>query len=390
MLQGSAPPTAGTTPLWKMVASAIFGAVVSLFIRRIFDKPLDRWERKIGYFFRTTRFRLQKLNIVPYHHDEFRIGKWRTPWITVEGSSSDPYIPANVVCQLDPTPIALPPERQREREKIEAVQSELEKSGSPREYHDGPTVALAAVGRGQVGYTEAPFLALRLRPSAYYNYLATTMCLDDAFQEEGSTDTVRSRYLRDLHYESPFAEFVGAFAINLAVITKDGFIVVAKRGTAGVFPYGGYISPAINECINPVSDRNASGTLSLFATAQRGANHELNIEITEDELVFFTLGVDVHWYSYLLTGMVRSKTVTCDDIKSRRTLGSKERWETEHLYFLPHDLDAAAKFMSESSKTERWSPVSIVCLTQTLIVEFGTKKTERALSKYGPQRLKDP
>lgn len=372
-------------PLWNMLISGLTGGIIGLFISRLFDKPLERWQRKAVYWLGTIRSRLQHADSTTHSFDEFRIGKWRTAWVTVEGSSSDPYTASNVVCQLDPTPVSLPPERKHKKDQIERAQQELEKAGKPREYHNGPTVALAGIGRGQIGYAEEPFLFLRMCPTVFYNYLATTMCLDEVIQaEDGKQTTVREKYLRNLQYEAPIPEFVSAFAINLSVITSDGFIVVAKRAIEGVVPYGGYISPAINECMNPISDRNASGTLSVFATAQRGANHELNIEITEDELVFVTLGVDARWYSYLLTGLVRSKKYTRDAIIARRTLGSKERWETKELYFLRHDLDAIAKFMRDTTKTAKWSPVAIVCLTQTLILEFGAKMTERALSKYPP------
>ncbi len=41
--------------------------------------------------------------------------------------------------------------------------------------------------------------------------------------------------------------------------------------------------------------------------------------------------------------------------------------------------------MSDNSKVEKWSPLSIVCVIQTLIQEFGYKMTERALNKYPPR-----
>ncbi len=371
--------------MWKFIGTAVLGGIISLIIRRLFDKRLDRLERKALYGMRSFRHGLLKLKIAPYLHGDFRIGKWRTEWITLEGSSSDPYSPSNVVCQLDPTPINLPPDRLQKKREIEEFQAQLELAGNPREFHDGATVALTGIARGQIGVTEEPFLVLRLRPSSFYNYLATTQCLDEEIETDGSQrTTVRDKYLRDLRYESPNPEFVAAFAINLSLITKDGFIVIGKRGTVGMFPYGGCISPAINECVQPDLDKIA-GSVSLFAAAKRGAHNELNIQISEDELQFFTLGVDTRYYSYLLTGLVRSKTYTRDDIIARRTQGSKERWETDHLYFLPLNAESIAKSMSEISKIEKWSPVSIVCLAQTLISEFGTKNAERALSKYAQQ-----
>jgi len=147
--------------------------LVGAIITRILDKPIERFQRKVTYWFRGVIARFRKSGSVPSSLDEFRIGKWQVAWVTVEGSSSDPYTPNNVVCQIDPTPLVLPPDRQQKKNQIEKMQSELEIEGKPRQYHNGPTVALAGIGRGQIGYTEEPFLVLRLRPSDFYTYLAS-------------------------------------------------------------------------------------------------------------------------------------------------------------------------------------------------------------------------
>ena len=299
----------------------IFWILVGVMITRILDKPIERLQRKIGYWLNSVILRFRKSEGLSIRQDEFRVGKWQTGWIVVEGSSSEPYVSNNVVCLIDPTPIVLPLDLQSRKDVIEKRQSELEKSGKSREYHNGPTVAIANIGRGQLGYTEEPFLVLRLRPADYYTYLATAMSLDDETQtEQGKKITIRDKYLRHLRYEIPIPEFTSAFGVNLSVITSDGFIVAAKRATMGVTPYPGYISAAINECMNPILDRNANGALSLVTTAQRGASHELNIEITEGEIVFFTVGMDPQTYAYQLTGLIRSKNFSRDDIISRRSV----------------------------------------------------------------------
>ena len=367
----------------ELLIAAILGVIVT----RLLDKQIERRQRAFSYWLRSMVARFRKINIVSVAQDEFRIGKWHIGWVTVEGSSSDPYTPNNVVCQVDPRPLILPPDRQQKKDNIEETQVQMEKDSQRREFHNGPTVALEGIGRGQIGYTEEPFLILRLRPSDYYTFLATAMSLDEVIHtDQGKTTTVRDKYLRNLNYRSPIPEFASALSINLSLITSDGFIVVSKRATEGIGGYAGYLAPAINECINPVSDRSANGTVSLLITAQRGASHELNIEITEDELVFFTVGVDTHQYFYGVTGLIRSKSFSRDDIRARLSLGSKERWEAKELNFLPHNVERVAEFMRETSKTDKWNPEGTVCLTQTLIVEFGTKATEQALKKYPPVR----
>ncbi len=363
----------------------IFWILVGAVIARILDEPIERFQRRINYWSNSVISRFRGSGGLSVRQNEFRIGKWQTGWVIIEGSSSDPYTSSNVVCQIDPTPIALPPDLQQRMNAIEEQQAELEKGGKPREFHNGPITALASIGRGQLGYTEEPFLILRLRPTDYYTYLATTMSLDLKTQtEQGRETTIRDKYLCNLRYEVPIPEFAGGFGVNLSVITSDGFIIVAKRAMEGIAPYPGYICAAINECMNPILDRNVNGALSLVVTAQRGANYELNIEITEDEVSFFTLGVDPQNYQYVISGLIRSKSFSRDDIISRRSIGSKERWETQQLNFLPHDLDKIAKFLQDTSRTEKWIPTGFACLVQTLMSEFGIRKTEQALRKYPP------
>lgn len=373
-------------PLWNLIVSAIVGGIIGFVISRVFDKPFERWQRKTAYWWRGLISRFRKSSSVSPAQYEYRVGSWRVGWFVIEGSSSDPYTPHNVICQFDPAPLVLPPDRQQKKDQIEEVQTQIEKKRGSREYHNGPTLALAGFRRGQIGEMEEPLLILKFRPSDYYNFLATQISLDEpVLIEQEKTITVRDKHLRNISYEKPIAEFASAISVNLNVITSDGFILISKRAeSTGGYP--GYIFPAVNEIINPHADRSASSTISLLITAQRGASHELNIEITEDELVFFTLGVDTRWLFYGVTGLIRSKTFSRDDILSRRSLGSKERWESPELYFLPHDPVSISKFIRETSRTEKWAPIGVVCLVQTMILEFGETVTERALRKYPPPR----
>ncbi len=216
--------------------------------------------------------------------------------------------------------------------------------------------------------------------------MATALSLDDRIEIDGRVTSVRELYLRNLQFESPIPEFASALSVNLSLITSDGFIVVSKRAIDGIGGYSGHIAHALNECMNLVSDRSSNGTLSLLATAQRGINNELNIEVAEDEITFFTVGVDPQHYFWGVTGLIRSKEFTRADIQTRRSIGSKEHWESTQLYFLPHNPSAVAQFMRDISQTEKWQPIGIVCLIQTMIAEFGIKATERALCRYAPPR----
>lgn len=358
--------------------------LLGIVLGRLLDKPIDRWQRKALYL-------IQRIWVVTMqhqasnNHSEFTLGRWHVPWVAIEGSSSDPYVPKNVICQLDPRPLSLPQELQERKAAIENEQTAIEQTTGCRTLHNGPTLALDEIGRGQLGDLEEPVLILRLRPSDYYTFLATAMSLDEK-TVAGNGTTIRDKYLHHVAYDKPVPEFASAFAVQMTLITSDGYIMVSTRETEGIVGYPGHLAPAINECVNPVADRGASGTISLPMTVKRGAAHELNIEVTDDEMVFFTVGVDPRYYMYTLSGLVRSKQFTRDQIVARRSLGSKERWEASQLHFLPHDVNEVARFMSRPPEGARWSPYGHVCLAQTLISEFGLVAASKALSKYGRSR----
>lgn len=141
----------------------LFWIVVGIVITRVLDKPIERLQRRLIYRCRSILARLRSGENSTVTQDEFRLGKWRVPWVVVDGSSSDPYAPSNLICQLDPRPLSLPADRQSKKEQIEIAQARIAEVDGRREFHNGPTVALAGIGRGQIGVAEDSLLILRLR-----------------------------------------------------------------------------------------------------------------------------------------------------------------------------------------------------------------------------------
>lgn len=188
------------------VIENLFWIVVGVVLTRLLDKPFERWQRRIGYSLKrfASRFRDPKADLL--EPADFRVGKWHTKWVVVEGSSRDPYTPNNVICQYDPTEVIPPPELQLKINEIEKEQSTLEKAEG-RLFTNGPTVALAGIERGQTGDLEEPILLLRVRPSRYYMFLATSHRLDEPIQMKPGTTTIRDKYLRNLNFASPIVEF---------------------------------------------------------------------------------------------------------------------------------------------------------------------------------------
>jgi|SRR5215213_151532 len=325
--------------------------------------------------------RNQVVTKAEYYH----LGGWQAAWIVVAGSSSNPYRPGFIKCVIDERPLSLPTDVLKRKEQIEADEALKESIYGKREFFNGRTLALEKVLHSEVDDSQPSSLILQLRPSEYYNFLSTAISLDEiVLGPNGERITLRDKYLSKVRYDEPIPEFATALPINLSVITNDGFILASKRGTDGIGGYRGHIAPAISEIISPVSDVQLDGSVSVFSTAKRGARNELNIETTDDEVLFFTIGVDAHWYFWGLTGLIRTTKFSKADILARRSLGSEERWESKELYFFPSNVGEAVREMRELSTVDKWQPVAIVCTIQALISEHGIEETEIALKKHPP------
>ena len=104
---------------------------------------------------------------------------------------------------------------------------------------------------------------MRLRPSDYYTFLATAMSLDEKTVADKDT-TIRDKYLHHVAYDKPVPEFASAFAVQMTLVTSDGYIVVSTRETEGIVGYPGHLAPR-NQRVREPSRRSWRQRDYLFA-----------------------------------------------------------------------------------------------------------------------------
>lgn len=361
--------------LLKIFGSLVAGVILAL----IFEKPVKRFVARL-----TARYKRIHSKLFEEEVDDdmdFTIGGWKVPWVVVDGSNTSCYAPENIEVYLEPGTMRVEDIEIRTRiDLIEKEQEQLKIEGNSQ-LHDGPTLALVRVAHAQVGPLEDPVMKIHLKQSNYFMFLATVNRLDEVyFNENGVEDTLRKKYFTNSSFKQPIPHLASVFAVQMSLITSDGYYLVSKRATSGVVGYQGHLAPALNECIHPIKDY-ANGMISVLDTVKRAAADELNIDVKEEEIVFFTLGVDRVEYMYTLTGLITSK-YTKNDIQSRVSQGTREGFEFERHFYVGPSVGSAAKSMSDLSMDHKWAPYGVVCLIQAMIYRSNSLTTvEKALRK---------
>lgn len=316
--------------------------------------------------------------------NNYKVGNWSVPWIVAFGSSDSYYKADQIHLYLEDGRLEIvEPELIKRIETISQQQSLLAKIGKD-EFHDGPTLALMEVEEAELGDNEVPILRIHLKRSGYFNFMAIVSHLDEEFSDSpGQYTTLRKKYVTG-DYRIPVPQLAPVFAIQMSLITSDGYFMVTRRASKGVTGYRNHLAPAVNESLHALKDY-IGGNLSIVATTIRAAIEELNLEIDAESFKFFTLGVDEQEYMYTLTGVIELSSHTAEQLFSHLALGTKGNREVAGRYFLGPDLHQCAKQMSELSADFRWAPYGVVCLTQAMIYKFGLNNVNEALKKY-PRR----
>jgi len=357
----------------NLLVGALLGVLTTVF----FQKPLERWWHSVlrRYAWYRSRFRSDRPT-----GEFFSIGQIFIKWHVLEGSLDQPYKTGAIKAFVGREDLSLPTEIARRRDEIASLQQDREKRPGHHSFHDGPMVALSDFKIARNINKEEPLLTLNFLRTSYYAFMATSLRIDDPIEtEDGNKSTLRELYLRNTTYDRPNPLLATSFAVNLAVLTADNYLLYGKRGHNGITNYASSFTVPVNECVNPDKDNDERGDVDIWKTAIRGAKEELGIEVTADEIEFFTLGVDPALYFYGLTGVIRLKEYTRDGIFNRRSTGeTRDRMELESLFALKIEAKASNVF-DHTGGMRVWHPAGAVALLQALIKEVGAKQIEKAL-----------
>ena len=362
--------------LW-FTLGLLIGAVVELIVSTILEERF----RTIHSHFRAqfARFRNAFTRDEVLRNPEFyRVGQHRVECVILEGSIQQPFRRSDISGIVADDDLKLPKPLRPLKDAVETTQSEIERKRGQPTFFNGPMVALSGWTRGRVGTLERPSVVAHLIPTDYYTFLATAPNLDEEIVTKKGTMTVRDYYISGRDYRDPNPVVATSLGVNLALVTRDNFMLFVRRGNTGLSNYLGRRAVPIGESVSPVLDLDERGHVDMFRTAIRGAQEELNLAVTEGEIHLYTMTLDLNYYFYGFSGAIFCGRLDRDDVVAHASRGSKDGWESRDPAFVRFEPDAVANFVREADAAGAFTPSSFVSLTQALIARYGADRVDAA------------
>lgn len=342
--------------------SATVGIVIGVILEDPLTKLRDGFVKRMRGLFRKRRQNQETGTL-------FRFGNIATTWLVIDGDGREDYSPKTIITHFDNNEVKLPEELVKRKKAIEKEQEEKRKKKESFIWNgENYYLDRYAVQRGGLG--EELQLEMWFRPSDYYTFLATNLSLAD--------ETLRKTYIPEIITQPP-KYFGTSFGINIAVITQDNYIIFPRRSKNVSTNKEMYVI-SMSEGVSRALDRKtANQAPDMYRTAIRGLAEELGIfDITPEEIVFLSYGVDTKYIKFSLLGLVKVEK-TAGEIEEWRSQGVKDKWESDEFHVVKFDVHHVLEFVFSHTP---WSPESLATLYHTLIHEFGRGAVEKAIQKY--------
>lgn len=236
----------------------------------------------------------------------------------------------------------------------------------------GPNYAVEGLSISRSTLDELPELCLRLKESDYFSFLATQQ-LDREFPD-GTTP--RGRYLQHEDPEDVPTFMSCSFGTNVALVTADNQLVVARRShRVGSRP--NLWSSSANEGLSRQLDSDGRTAPDIYRVMRRGVEEELSIGREEYRLELLAISVErqVHQWGAFFSGSLHG--LTGNDVLGRRGRGVPDKWESSEIRLIPFNIASVFTFIAQETKSGEITPHLPVLLYLALVRRFGSRAVER-------------
>jgi hypothetical protein len=247
-------------------------------------------------------------------------------------------------------------------ERMEVLERRAVADGRP--FSDTPLATL----RGFTPPVESTALRLVCQAVGHRRYAASMSLL---LEDDGA---LRARYgIGTRDFGNPMV--CGALGAEVALVTSDGFLVLAHRGRLGT-DYNDLVIAGIGRGISPELDRGPDG-LDLRSTISRGALDEFGLRIEGSRAHILALGLEMQRMEPDLLGYVEIPHTRDEVLGASRSGAAKDRWETRKIEFIEFDPPSVAQFLRHRRDVTPATPMS---LTYACLHRFGLDDTARAMA----------
>jgi len=351
----------------------LLGALIGVIISAVFEDHLvryrQRFTRAVGRM--SGKIRNRVLRRDQAQADTFSIGGVRTPIHIVEGDGAQVIDEQRMSVIVNHEFAALPDDFRPWTEEIAAEQEERSGRGE-QAFWNGPNYAVEGLSISRSALDELPEICLRLKESDYFSFLATQQ-LDREFPD-GTTP--RNRYLQENDPENVPTFMSCSFGTNVALVTADNQLIVARRShRVGSRP--NLWSSSANEGLSRQLDSDGRSAPDIYRVMRRGVDEELSISREEYRLELLAITVErhVHQWGAFFTGTLH--TLTGSDVLARRSRGVPDKWESAELRLVPFTPASVFTFVAQEYKKGTLTPHLPVLVYLALVRRYGQRAVER-------------
>ncbi|CAM3275888.1 caspase, EACC1-associated type [Stackebrandtia soli] len=310
--------------------------------------------------------------LVVSHEDGFRIGPLSSPISIIDGDGAHPILESNVTVTVLDRQIQLTGELAAWRAEI-AEEQDRKRAAGENAFWNNPRYAVERVVVDRDDEERYSRIQLQLSRSDYYNFRATQRL--DTPLRDGTT--LRSRFLDGRHHDDVPAFMRNSFGVNVAVVTSDSRVVIARRaGTIGSQP--GLWNSSVNEGLSRSLDAVGRREPNLFDVVRRGMREELGV-FGDYDLRMLAVFVDTRncqWGAYFVAYMDVDWS-TLSQIMSRDI---QDRFENTEFKAVPFTPESVLAFMLDQRQRDQWTTIAPPLFYLALVNRYGVGAVGRAFA----------
>ena len=376
----------------SLLAGAVLGAFASLVVAVYLQ---DRWKASTD-----RRRRLRRTRAISRSWSEsdgpITIAGIPTSVNLIEGDGFLVIEPQNARVDIRSTRAELPALVMTAREKVarQLTASSRNKKQTVSSWNSRSMIALTGYHISRTSEGEDATVHLEACLSDYATFAATVLRLDEEIDEpytqgERASTTLRREFLstpaavaESVRRPLPFlANGVGI--VLLAFTDDDKVLLVHRRLESCARP--GECDVTVVEGIDANFDSGGAGRLDIYATAVRGCQEELGVDVSASDVSILAFGVDMRYYQWNFLGLVDIRLIA-DEVIARHAMHAKDRWEGK---LEPVKLDAVSIF--ERLRQDKIWDCGLVTTYLALCKKCGVRTTREASDKvFGFRDRKPP
>ncbi|ONI74989.1 hypothetical protein ALI144C_40160 [Actinosynnema sp. ALI-1.44] len=304
----------------------------------------------------------------------FRLGPLVTSCQLLEGNGERPILEHNVRVLVDPVDVALPPIVKDLRDEVVIEQSRRRDAGLEYFWH-APRYAVKDFVVTRTGLDEAPEVTLHLKHSDYFTFIATQKL--DLPLPNGAT--LRGLYLHGRHPRDVPDFMRSSFGLNVAVVTADEWLVVARRSDRVGVGKNVWNSSA-NEGLQRQLDSPDGRPPNLFRAAERGVLEELRITPEKYDLALLAFAVVTSNSQWCGLFLARLNTMTRRQFEENLGRGAQDAWENQGFDFVRFQPGPTVSFLLDEDRRESWAPAAVVLFYLSLVNAYGHHAVDQVVA----------